>query len=138
LSSPLSRIVRLAAITATITLAGACSEPSSETTNQVQTGMSRDSALAVLAGTPGVIAPSSDSMSADSLKNVWRRTAYLVDGQYIEVLWYSEDAERWSAQDTVPKGRVIPVVLVDGKVVGVGRASYDQVAERYRLPKNRY
>lgn len=117
-------------------VAMACS-PSDERTDQVLAGMSRDSALAVLASPlPGV--PASAGEPGDSLKNIWRRTQYLIDGQNVEVLWYSQDGERRTASDTVPDGRVIPVVLIDGKVVGVGRSAYDQVADRYKLPKNRY
>lgn len=106
-------------------------------TEQVTAGMSRDSALTVLASGADE-ATTAGGAVPDSLRNVWRKTQYLVDGQMIEVLWYSASGEKWTAADTVPKGRVIPVVLVDGKVVGTGRAAYDQVAERYRLPKNKY
>ncbi|HEX9563365.1 MAG TPA: hypothetical protein VF981_05320 [Gemmatimonadaceae bacterium] len=112
--------------------------PGDQRTEQVVAGMSRDSALAVLASQMGEAATVEGSAGPDSLKNIWRRTQYLVDGQNIEVLWYSQTGERWSATDTVPAGRVIPVVLVDGKVIGVGRSAYDQVAERYKLPRNRY
>ena len=112
---------------------------SDERTEQVVPGMSRDSALAALRSPlGGEGATLADSMGADSLKNVWRRTQYLVDGTNIEVLWYSPSGERWTATDTVPEERVIPVVLIDSKVVGVGRSAYDRVAEAYKLPRNRY
>jgi hypothetical protein len=109
-----------------------------ERTEQVVAGMSRDSALMVLASPTGGAGGAADSAGTDSLRNVWRRTAYLVNSVNIEVLWYSPGNERWKASDTVPSGRVIPVVLIDGKVVGVGRAAYDRVAEQYKLPPNRY
>ena len=90
-----------------------------ERTEQVLPGMSRDSVLATLGSSvPGATAES--AMGADSLRNVWRRTQYLVDGVNIEVIWYSPSGEKWTAADTVPAERVIPVVLLDGKVAGVG------------------
>ena len=117
----------------------AACEGSDARTEQIQPGASRDSALAILGSSLGKdSAGSAAPASADSLKNVWRKTQYLVNGKTIEVLWYSANGERWKASDTVPKGRVIPVVLVDGKVVGVGRTTYDQVATQYGLPKNKY
>lgn len=110
---------------------GACAG-GDERTEQVVAGMSRDSAMATLnaetGGAPG----------ADSLKNVWRRTAYLMNGVNIEVIWYSPSGEKWTATDTVPEERVIPVVLLDGKVAGVGRSAYSRVAEAYKLPPNKY
>jgi hypothetical protein len=33
---------------------------------------------------------------------------------------------------------VIPVVSVDGKVVGVGQRAYDSVSKIYKLPKNKF
>lgn len=105
-----------------------------ERTEQVQAGMSRDSVLAAL----GSGAAPTDSAAGDSLKNVWRKTQYLMNGVNIEVIWYSPSGEKWSAADTVPEQRVIPVVLLDGKVAGVGRSAYDRVAEVYKLPPNRY
>ena len=107
-----------------------------ERTEQVTPGMSRDSALAALRSTmPG---EAGDTAAADSLKHVWRRTAYLMNGVNIEILWYSPSGEKWKATDTVPEERVIPVVLLDGKVAGVGRSAYNKVAEEYKLPRNRY
>jgi len=106
-------------------------------TEQIQPGLSRDSVLTVL-GQPAGGGSADSAVGADSLKNVWRRTAYFMEGKNIEIIWYSPSGEKRTATDTVPENRVIPVVLIDGKVVGVGRTVYDQTAELYRLPKNRY
>ena len=107
-----------------------------ERTEQVQAGMSRDSVLAALAS--GADAATPAGAPSDSLKNVWRKTQYLMNGVNIEVIWDSPSGEKWTAADTVPKERVIPVVLLDGKVAGVGRSAYDRVAEVYKLPPNKY
>jgi len=129
---------RCAFIGALMMFAAACSGSDSRT-EQIQPGLSRDSALAILAE-PGTKASGSarDSATKDSLTNVWRKTEYLVNGRKIEILWYSPNNERWRATDTIPQGRVIPVVLIDGKVMGVGRTTYDQVVSQYGLPKNKY
>ncbi|NUQ11070.1 MAG: hypothetical protein HUU26_01915 [Gemmatimonadaceae bacterium] len=122
---------------AALVLGAAACAGGDERTEQVLPGMSRDSVLATLGSSvPGATAES--AMGADSLRNVWRRTQYLVDGVNIEVIWYSPSGEKRTAADTVPEERVIPVVLLDGKVAGVGRSAYDRVAETYRLPRNRY
>ena len=135
---PKPRVLRYAACAA-FTILVACSGSDSRT-EQIQPGLSRDSALAILAEPMGKgSAPASDSVSTtDSLKNVWRKTQYLVNGKNIEILWYSPGNERWRATDTIPAGRVIPVVLIDGKVVGVGRTTYEQMVTQYGLPKNKY
>lgn len=124
-------------ITAVWLLLGAvaCAEGDSRS-EQITEGIDRDSALAILRAPAGSeAAPASPE---DSLKNVWRRTQYLVDGKSIEVIWYSPTGEKWLATDTVPEERVIPVVVMDGKVVGVGRVAYEVAAEQYKLPKNKY
>ena len=127
------RLTRVA-VAALAVGAAACADGDART-EKVVAGMSRDSALAALnAEVPGA----ADAAGADSLKHVWRRTAYLMNGVNIEVLWYSPSGEKWTATDTIPKNRVIPVVLLEGKVAGVGRSAYDRVAEVYKLPPNKY
>ena len=105
-------------------------------TESVKPGMDRTAAMKALAESiPGVEA---GSISADTLKNIWRRTQYLMAGRQIEILFYSPNNEHWKASDTVPVGKVIPVVLMEGKVVGVGRTVYDSIAGLYGLPRNKY
>lgn len=126
---------RLAIAVAAFVVSAAACAGGDERTEQVVAGMSRDSALATISmGTPGGL----ETLGADSLRNVWRRTQYLMNGVNIEVIWYSPSGEKWMAADTVPEERVIPVVVLDGKVAGVGRSAYNKVAEAYNLPPNRY
>jgi hypothetical protein len=102
--------------------------------------MSRDSALAMLTDSSVGAISSVDptGMQADSLSRVWRETPYLVDGKRVTIIWYSPTGEKRTATDTVPDERVIPVVLIDGRVTGIGRTEYDRVVSRYGLPKNKY
>ena len=139
--SPTKRLTTLAAACSMLALA-ACGD-GDKRTQQLEAGVDRDSALALLSDgvridssrmpAPGALVPSSDT-----LKNIWRRAEYLVNGQRIEVLFYSPNDEKWKATDTVPKERVIPVVIVDGKVYGTGRNAYDDAVAKYGLPKDRY
>lgn len=115
---------------------GGCSGDSKA--EQVQPGISRDSALQVLTQSAPASRDSGFSANADSLKNVWRNTPYLVDGKLIEIIWYSPSGEKRTARDTVPKERVIPVVVIDGKVVGVGRSALEKVYREHKLPQNKY
>jgi hypothetical protein len=131
--------VRAAAI---LSIMWACGDRDART-EKLEPGIGRDSALAVLSDgsvidsaripPPGALVPASDT-----LKNIWRRAEYLVDGQKIEVLFYSPNDEKWKATDTIPDERVIPVVIIDGKVYGTGRNAYDDAVAKYRLPKTRY
>lgn len=123
----------VSAVLAVVILVSACGGDSR--VREVQTGMSRDSALATLTGTPLAEA---DPLNADSLANVWRSTPYFVNGQRVEIVYYSPSGEKRTATDTVPDERIIPVVLVDGKVVGYGQSALDQIYERFPLPRNKY
>jgi len=119
-----------------VALVAACGDDGDKRTQQIAPGIDRDSALKVLGmALPGAAGGTAD---ADTLKNVWRRTQYLMAGRKIEILFYSPNNEKWKATDTVPQEKIIPVVVVDGKVVGVGRTIYDSVASLYAIPKNRY
>lgn len=114
----------------------ACGDSKDARTAQVAPGIDRDSALKILGeNIPGA---ADSGASADTLKNIWRRTQYLMAGRRIEILFYSPNNEKWRATDTVPDEKVIPVVLVDGKVIGVGRTVYDSVTNLYGIPKNKY
>jgi hypothetical protein len=62
----------------------------------------------------------------------------LVDGKTIEVLWYSAGSERRTAADTVPSGKVYPIVLQEGVVIGAGSNFLDSVATARNLPRDKY
>lgn len=130
-----SFVLFVAALVVT-SLAAACGGGGDARTADLVPGMNRDSALKLL----GRSAPGTDTgaSAADTLKNIWRRTQYLMAGKNIEILFYSPNNERWKAADTVPEEKVIPVVLMEGVVIGVGRTVYDSVSRLYGIPKNVY
>jgi hypothetical protein len=121
-------------VAAMLLLAGVlgCDDGSDQRTERLTPGMARAEALAVLQS------GANSAPGADPLANIWQAARYLVDGREIEVIWYSRNNERRVAADTVPEGKVFPVTLVDGKVVGAGRAVYDSIAAQFKLPKNKY
>jgi hypothetical protein len=117
----------------------ACDESdlSDARTAQLRVGISRDSVLKILAsaaeGGGGATASASGEMS-----NVWRSEQYLTGGYTVEILWYSPTGEKRSAADTIPSGKVYPITLIEGKVVGLGRAQYETVAGQKAIVVNRY
>jgi hypothetical protein len=119
-----------------LALSAACGVGDSRV-QEVEPGITRDSAIALLTQSGGAGAVTSEP-GTDSLRNIWRKTMFLRDGKNIEIIYYSPTGEQWAANDTVPQDRVIPVVLIDGKVFGVGRPALDRVNNQYGLPKNNY
>ena len=126
-----SRVV----LAATVLFVAACGARDDARTEKILPGIARDSAMAVLHspldGGPPAPAP-------DSLTNIWNTVQYFMKGKLIEIIWYSAENEHRTASDTVPSRAVVPIVVIDGKVVGVGRAAYKEAAEEYALPRNRY
>lgn len=123
----------LLSLTAAVFVA-ACSGGESASA-QLEAGMSRDSALMVLnqaRDTSDAAAP------ADTLRNIWRKSQYLVNGHMVEVVWYSSANEHRTPTDTVPSKRVTPVIFIDGKLIGAGSAVYERTVNTYRLPNNKY
>ena len=117
----------------TVFVLGACAEGDART-KRITVGMSRDSAVAIMQETDGV--PSMGGAASNT--NIWRVAQYLNSGKMIQVIYYSGDNEHWAPSDTVPEKRVVPIVVVDGKVVAVGQAAYQKTAAQYSLPKVRY
>ncbi|MBL8983098.1 MAG: hypothetical protein JNL26_12990 [Gemmatimonadetes bacterium] len=111
--------------------------------DQLDTSFSMDSAMKVLSDgnpidttmrpPPGALVPASDT-----LKNVWRKAEYLIDGNNIQVLYYSPNNEKWKATDTIPKEKVIPVIFVNGKLFGTGRRAYEDAMDKWNLPASLY
>ncbi len=142
MTNSLRRSALLSAVFLTVASVGACSDNDART-ERIEPGSDRDSALSVISDgkmidstrmpAPGAMVPSSDT-----LKNVWRRAAYLINGHNIEVLYYSPNDEKWKATDTIPKEKVIPVVIIDGKVYGTGRRAYKDAMSNFGLPDAEY
>lgn len=103
--------------------------------DQVQPGIERDSVVQLL--TQQAVGDSAP-LNLDSLTNIWRSTPYFVNGQNVEIVFYSPSGEKRTPTDTVPENEIVPVVIIDGKVVGYGRSALNDLYSRYPLPKNRY
>jgi hypothetical protein len=56
----------------------------------------------------------------------------------VEVIWYSPGDEHRTANDTVPEGLVVPVVVVDGVVRGVGRKAHLAASAEFGISKDKY
>ena len=114
------RVAVLLAATSAVALS-ACGDTRIDS---LSTGISRDSALKVLAG----------GSSSDSLANVYKQEAYIYDSRMINVLLYNKDGVKDSQDPAVPDSRLTPVVTVDGKVTGWGWAHYDSIAKANNIP----
>ena len=136
------RAAPLVAALATVATIVACDDNDART-KRIEPGADRDSAMRILSDgkivdssrmpPPGALIPASDT-----LKNVWRRAEYLIKGHRIEVLYYSPNDEKWRPTDTIPKEKVIPVVIIDGKVYGTGRSAYKDAMNNFGLPDAKY
>jgi len=94
---------------------------------ELDTGITRDSAVAVIAqdlkpGTP-----------SDSFPNVYTRDRYLINGKHIEVLYFSPNNEK-VGKDTVTWKKLTPIVFVDFKLVGRGWSYWDSVSQANKIP----
>jgi hypothetical protein len=58
--------------------------------------------------------------------------SYLVDGQFIEAMIYRRDGAEGPI-DSLDRGDLTPVILVDGKLTGWGWEHWDSVAGAHRI-----
>jgi hypothetical protein len=117
-------IGRLAAVLVAATSAMLLAGCGDKRIDSLSSGISRDSALKVLAG----------GATGDTLANVYKQETYLNDGRMINVLVYNKDGIKQAADSTVPDSKLTPIVTVDGKVTGWGWAHYDSVAKANNIP----
>lgn len=99
--------------TAACAPAGDAEDP---TLSKLTVGINRDSALKILA---------SAGASTDSLPNVQRREAYLVQGQPLEILFFAPGGVQTPAP---AESTLRPVVLSGPMVIGWGWKFFDSVA----------
>jgi hypothetical protein len=86
---------------------------------QMTAGISRDSALRILG---------SGSSTGDSLANVYRREIYLIQGQTLEILFYSPEGLKEGQGAAAAESTLRPVVLTGNMVAGWGWTFFDSVA----------
>lgn len=102
----------LLVVLAFVTIAGC--ERADPRLDGLTVGIGKDSAVSVMEGPPTVIEP------------------YLINGQYIEGMYYARPGEADSASKA-PR-RMTPVVAVNGKLTGWGWDHWDSVAAANRIP----
>ena len=94
--------------------------------SQLDTGITRDSAVTVLA-------QDIKGGGSDSLPNVYTRDQYLIDGKGYEVLYFTPDNKK-ATKDTVPFGKLTPIVFVDNKLVAKGWTAWDSISKAKNIP----
>lgn len=100
---------------AVATLVAACGgDVGSDKLDDTETGMSRDSVLAII-GRGAIGARGADT---GRLVNGHHRQAYFIDGRTIELIWYRERAGGLS--DTISTETHTPIILVGDSLAGWG------------------
>jgi hypothetical protein len=84
-------------------------------------GISRDSAMKILGGTP-----------ADSTPYIYHTSGFIVNGRRIDVLYYDVQGRK-RFRDSAPGEELTPVVLEKGQVEGWGWANWDSVAKSLNI-----
>ena len=109
------------ALTTLVTVVGliACGED--KRTKQLETGITRDSAMSVLA-------QEIKGGGSDSFPNVYAREKYLVAGKTYEVLLFTPNNEK-QGKDSVPYAKLTPLVFVENKLVAKGWPTWDSIAK---------
>ena len=94
-------------------IVGACERDDSRLKN-LTVGITKDSAALAMGGDPN------------------RTDPYLINGQYIQTMYYMRTGKTDSASRTLR--RMAPVVSINGKIAGWGWPFWDSVASANRIP----
>lgn len=117
-----SRTAFTAAVVGVVTfLAVACGDAR---VRDLDRGIGRDSVLTLLGkGGP----------AGDSLANIYRHTAYLIQGKMFDVYFFDAKGRKHPETKDVPPKELVPVVLVDGRVEGWGWPHMDRVTSQFGI-----
>lgn len=124
------RTAALAALSAASLLV-ACED---KRVKQLDTGITRDSAISVLSHD---LPPGSPP---DSFPNVYKREQFLVNGKHYEVLYFTSNNEKaplvneQPKGDTIPLRKLTPIVFLENRMVGKGWDVWDSVATANKIP----
>jgi hypothetical protein len=100
---------------------------------QLDTGITRDSAVSVIAHD---LAPGSPP---DSFPNVYKRERYLIAGKNLEVLYFTPDNKKQvvksgqTPKDTIDIRKLTPLVFVENRMIGRGWPFWDSVATANKI-----
>jgi hypothetical protein len=114
------RLLTLSALTAATLAVAACTD---KRVKQLNTGITRDSALSVIAQN---LPPNS---GPDSLPNVYRRARYIIEGKQMEVLYFTSNNEKEGGPDTIPVRKLTPLVFLNNVLIGKDWAAWDSIAK---------
>lgn len=117
------RPIVLAALTAATVLT-ACED---KRVKQLDTGITRDSAMTVIGQDlkPGA--------APDSFPNVYKRARYLINGKNYEVLYFVSNDEK-QGKDSVKTKNLTPLVFRENKLIGRGWSYWDSVSKANNIP----
>lgn len=99
---------------AALLLFSACSSKSDARLENLSAGITKDSALAIM-----------------GVAKAERVDPFLIDGQYIEAMYFPLPGETDSASRT--DRNMSPVIVVDGKLAGWGWKQWDSIAEAHKI-----
>jgi hypothetical protein len=140
-SSVRRRTLLLAGLTTAAFLA-ACED---KRVKQLNAGITRDSAMAVISHDLKPRTDTGPATPTDSLPNVYTRERFLIAGKNIEVLYFTPENDKAPAMvrgrvpsagpDTIiPYKRLTPIVFIDNRLSGRGWSYWDSVATANKIP----
>ena len=108
----------------------------------LDTGISRDSALKVITRDPKPAPRDSSANSPDSYPNVYWRERFLVAGKNYEVLYFTADNTKMPIPrnggmlpaDSIPYAKLTPIVFVENRLAGRGWKFWDSVSTALKVP----
>jgi hypothetical protein len=92
---------------------------------ELNTGITRDSAITVLA-------QEIKGGGHDSMPNVYTQERYLINGKSYNVLYFAPNNEK-VGKDTVPYKKLTPLVFIDNKLVAKGWPAFDSIAAANKI-----
>jgi hypothetical protein len=93
---------------------------------ELNTGITRDSAVSVLA-------QDIKGGGHDSMPNVYKRDRFLIAGSTYEVLYFTRNNEK-QGKDSVPLSKLTPLVFVGNKLVAKGWDQWDSISKANNIP----
>src|SRR3954470_18297326 len=101
---------------------------------QLDTGITRDSALSIMSHDLPVNA------GHDSLPNIYKREQFLIAGKQYEVLYFNSENKKLKVVngqkmvDSLSPKELTPVVFVENRMIGRGWDFWDSVAKKNNIP----
>ncbi len=117
---------RSSALLAALAAAALVSACEDKRVKQLDTGITRDSAVSILSHDTKGTKP-------DSFPNVYRRERYLICGKNYEVLFFTPNNEK-EGRDSVSFKKLTPIVFVENRMVGRGWNYFDSLSKANKIP----